>query len=113
VRHLDRDHVYHLYAIRLNLDSLTIDRAQFIEALKRRNIGASVHFIPVHLHPFYQERFGYRPRDLPQAEEIYEQIVSLPLYPGMTETDVDDVIRVVRQIVARHRLSNNVVGSAK
>jgi len=99
----DRSHVYHLYAIRLNLDHLRIDRAEFIEALKAQNIGASVHFIPVHLHPFYREHFGYRKGDLPRAEAIYDQIVSLPLYPRMTEADAHDVIKTVRKIVAQHQ----------
>jgi dTDP-4-amino-4,6-dideoxygalactose transaminase len=103
VVHLDRDHAYHLYVIRLVLDRLAIDRAQFIEALKAHNIGTSVHFIPVHLHPFYQERFGYRRGDLPQAEAIYDRIISLPLYPRMTEADVTDVIQAVRHIVAANR----------
>ena len=99
----DRNHVYHLYVIRLGLDRLAIDRAQFIEALKAHDVGASVHFIPVHLHPFYQERFGYRRGDLPQAEATYERIVSLPLYPRMTEADVCDVIQAVRHIVTTNR----------
>ena len=103
VIHSDRGHAYHLYVIRLELDSLVIDRAQFITALKAHNIGTSVHFIPVHLHPFYQEQFGYRRGDLPQAEAIYDRIVSLPLYPGMSEADVHDVIQAVRQIVATNR----------
>jgi dTDP-4-amino-4,6-dideoxygalactose transaminase len=99
----DRNHVYHLYVIRLALDRLAIDRAQFIEALKAQDIGTSVHFIPVHLHPFYQQRFGYRRGDLPQAERIYDRIVSLPLYPRMTEADVADVIQAVRHIVTTNR----------
>jgi len=103
VRHSDRNHVYYIYVIRLDLDRLTIDRAQFIEALRAHNIGTSVHFIPVHLHPFYQERFGYRRGDLPQAAVIYDRIVSLPLYPRMTEADVHDVIRAVRHIVTKNR----------
>jgi dTDP-4-amino-4,6-dideoxygalactose transaminase len=107
----DRNHVYHLYAIRLRPEHLAIDRAQFIEALKAHNIGASVHFIPVHLHPFYQECFGYRRGNLPQAEALYDRIVSLPLYPRMTEVDVDDVIRAVRQIVDQHRVRSYAVGT--
>jgi len=99
----DRSHVYHLYVIRLDLDRLAIDRAQFIEALRAHNIGTSVHFIPVHLHPFYQERFDYRRGDLPQAEAIYDRIVSLPLYPCMTEADVYTVIQAVRHIVTTNR----------
>jgi len=99
----NRNHVYHLYVLRLALDRLTIDRTQFIKALKAHNIGTSVHFIPVHLHPFYREHFGYRQGDLPQAEAIYDHIVSLPLYPRMTETDVYDVIQAVRHIVTTKR----------
>jgi len=101
--HSDRKHVYHLYNIRLDLDRLTIDRAQFIEALKAYNIGASVHFIPVHLHRFYQEHFGYSRGDLSQAETLYDREVSLPLYPRMTEDDVHDVIQAVRDIITFRR----------
>jgi dTDP-4-amino-4,6-dideoxygalactose transaminase len=101
--HSDRDHVRHLYAIRLDLGRLAIDRAQFIDALRACNIGTSVHFIPVHLHPFYQERFGYRRGDLPHAEAIYDCIVSLPLYPRMTEADVQDVIQAVHHIITTNR----------
>ena len=99
----DRNHVYHLYAIRLCLEQLTIDRAQFIEELKARNIGSSVHFIPVHLHPYYQQTFGYKKGDLPQAEYLYERIVSLPLFPKMTEEDVQDVIVAVKAILHEKR----------
>jgi dTDP-4-amino-4,6-dideoxygalactose transaminase len=98
--HPDRTSVYHIYAIRLNLERLALDRAEFIEALREAGIGTSVHFIPVHLHPFYQQRFGYRRGAMPQAEAIYDRIVSLPLYPRMTEVDIDDVVQTVRYIVS-------------
>jgi len=101
--HQDRKHAWHLYVIKLALERLKIDRAQFIEELRAQNIGASVHFIPVHLHPYYQERFGYQRGDLKQAEYLYDRIVSLPLYPGMTEGDVQDVIRAVRSILSSNR----------
>lgn len=101
--HSDRNHVYHLYVLRLNLECLSLDRAQFIEELKVRNIGASVHFIPVHLHPYYTEQFGYRIGSLPDAEALYERIVSIPLYPRMSETDVNSVIQAVYDIVTIHR----------
>lgn len=96
-------HAWHLYAIQLDLDHLTITRAQFIDALRARNIGASVHFIPVHLHPYYRDRFSFRPGDYPQAERTYDRILSLPLYPRMTGDDVDRVINAVREIVIRSR----------
>jgi dTDP-4-amino-4,6-dideoxygalactose transaminase len=98
-----RKHAWHMYVIRLVLERLTIDRAQFIEALRAEKIGTSVHFIPVHLHPYYRERFGYGPGDLKHAESLYERIISLPLYPRMTEDDVRDVIRAVGDVIARHR----------
>jgi dTDP-4-amino-4,6-dideoxygalactose transaminase len=99
----DRNHIYHLYVLRLQGDRLSIDRAKFIEELKARNIGASVHFIPVHLHPFYRERFGYKDGALPVAERLYREIVSLPLYPRMSETDTQDVISAVKDIIEHHR----------
>jgi dTDP-4-amino-4,6-dideoxygalactose transaminase len=103
--HSERNHVYHLYALRLNLEQLTIDRAQFIEGLKACGIGTSVHFIPVHLHPLYQRRFNYRQGDLPQAEAIYEQIVSLPLYPSLTVEDINDVVQAVIYVIGTNRRS--------
>jgi dTDP-4-amino-4,6-dideoxygalactose transaminase len=103
VTHPERNHAYHIYVIRLNLERLTIDRAQFIEELKALNIGTSVHFIPVHLHPFYRETFGYRPGDCPVAERIYEQIISLPLFPTMSRDDAQDVIHAVKNVISRHR----------
>lgn len=95
---------WHLYPIRLTLDRLTIDRAGFMEALASRNIGASVHFIPLHLHPFYRDKYGLTQADLPIASAEYERLVSLPLHPRLSESDVDDVIEAVTDIVAMHRL---------
>jgi len=103
VTHHDRNHVYHLYAIRLDLETLRIDRGEFINELRKLNIGSSVHFIPVHLQPFYGDRFGYKRGDLPRAEAIYDSILSLPLYPGMSRRDVDDVIAAVHHIVSTNR----------
>ncbi|MGH7847513.1 MAG: DegT/DnrJ/EryC1/StrS family aminotransferase [Candidatus Binatia bacterium] len=97
------EHAWHLYVIQLQLERLTIGRKEFIEELKRANIGASVHFIPLHLHPYYREAFGYQPKDFTHAASVFERIVSLPIYPKMTDGDVDDVIRAVRSIVERYR----------
>ncbi len=97
------EHAWHLYVLRLNLGTLGIDRARFIAELKARNIGASVHFIPIHLHPYYRKRYGFRPNDFPVAYEEYKRLVSLPLYPRMTDADVDDVIQAVAEVVERHR----------
>ena len=96
-------HAWHLYVIQLDLERLTVNRAQFIDALYAENIGTSVHFIPVHLHPYYRETFGFKRGDYPKAERVYDRILSLPLYPKMTKQDVDDVIAAVKKVVARHR----------
>lgn len=101
--HGDRNHVYHLFPVRLDLERLDIDRGQFIEELKARNIGTSVHFIPVHMHPFYREKYGYDSACFPVARGLFEQIVSLPLYPRMSEDDAADVITAVREAVQSHR----------
>jgi len=93
----DRTHVWHLYTILLNLDALRIDRAQFIEELKARNIGTSVHFIPIHYHPHYA-RYGWQRGQFPNAEHYYERTLSLPLYPAMSDQDVDDVIEAVYDV---------------
>ena len=82
---------------------MSIDRARFVEELRRRNIGASVHFIPLHLHPYYRQTYGYRPDDFPIAFEEYQRQVSLPLYSNMVEQDVEDVIEAVQDIAIRFR----------
>lgn len=95
----DCQHAWHLYMLRLNLNQWRIDRAQVIEELKRRNIGTSVHFIPLHLHPYYRETYGYRPEDFPVACREYQREISLPIYSKMTDQDVQDVIDAVIDIV--------------
>ena len=96
-------HAWHLYIIQLNLERLRIDRENFIKALKSQKIATSVHFIPLHLHPFYRDKFGYEPANFPHASSVFERILSLPIYPTMTEADVRDVIVAVRKIVMEHR----------
>ncbi|HEC66943.1 MAG TPA: DegT/DnrJ/EryC1/StrS aminotransferase family protein [bacterium] len=96
-------HAWHLYIIQLNLEKLSIDRAKFIQEMKDRNIGTSVHFIPLHMHPYYRDRFGYKPEDFPNAKYVYERIISLPIYPSMGQEDVQDVIWAVKDIVAKYR----------
>jgi perosamine synthetase len=96
-------HAWHLYMLRLRREALSIDREAFVEELAARNIGTSVHFIPLHLHPYYQDAWGYGPGDFPNAEAAYETEISLPLYPGMADADVDDVIDAVTDIVRRRR----------
>lgn len=96
----DVEPAWHLYVLRLHLDRLTIDRAGFIEQLAARNIGSSVHFIPLHLHPFYRDKYGWSPGDFPVASEEYQRLLSLPLNSTLTDDDVDDVIAAVLEIVA-------------
>ncbi len=93
----DSDTTRHLYIIRILEEELTIGRKEFFEALAAENIYGNVHYIPVYYHPYY-ERLGYRKGLCPVAEEIYEGIISIPLYYGMTDQDVDDVIRGVTKI---------------
>lgn len=93
------EHAWHLYALRLNLERLTIDRARFVQELGARNIGSSVHFIPIHLHPYYRDKYEYRPQDFPVAYHSYQTLVSLPLNLQMNDQDVDDVITAVSDIV--------------
>jgi len=97
------EHAWHLYMIRVRADVLGIGRDAFIEALRARNIGTSVHFIPLHLHPYYEQVWGYRPGAFPNAEAIFDGVVSLPLYPAMSDDDADDVIAAVTDVVRRHR----------
>jgi perosamine synthetase len=99
----DVQHAWHLYVIQLDLEQLRINRNEFITLLKQENIGTSVHFIPLHLHPYYRDTFGYRPKDFPTASAVFERIVSLPIYTKMTEADVERVIETVRRLVKRHR----------
>jgi len=88
-------HVYHLYPILLS----SYDRKKFIEQMRERNIGCSVHFIPLHLHPFYRRTFKFRKGDFPDSEWVYEREVSLPLYPNMTKRDLRYVINAVADVL--------------
>jgi perosamine synthetase len=96
-------HSWHLYIIKLNLEYLTIDRNQFIGELKKRGICTSVHFIPLHIHPYYCETYGYKPEDFPVAYETYRKIVTLPIYPKMTDEEVGQVIEAVRDVITRYK----------
>lgn len=97
---------WHLYIIRLNTKLLKCNRKEFYEALQRENIGVNVHYIPVHLQPFYQ-KLGYGKGICPQAENVYEEIITLPLFPKMTEADVRDVIQAVRKVLLFYSVAKN------
>jgi dTDP-4-amino-4,6-dideoxygalactose transaminase len=101
--HTDRKTSWHLYVLRIRPENLSIDRDRFIAELKNRGIGTSVHFIPLHLHPFYQKRFGYKPGDFPQAEAEYARAFSLPIYPTMTDAEINAVINAVSEVTHTFR----------
>jgi dTDP-4-amino-4,6-dideoxygalactose transaminase len=97
------EHAWHLYVLRLRLDALEIGRDRFIEELTTRNIGTSVHFIPIHVHPFYRDKYGYAPDDFPAAYSNFSRMFSLPLHPQLSDQDVADVIEAVLDVVRTHR----------
>jgi dTDP-4-amino-4,6-dideoxygalactose transaminase len=98
----DSKHAWHLYVIQLNLDLLTINRNEFISELSKNKIGTSVHFIPLHLHPYYRGNYIFN-GGFPNAEYAYERVISLPLYPAMNPEDIQYVIDSVKIIVTKHR----------
>ena len=87
----------------LELERLSIDRARFIEGLRAENIGTTVNFIPVHQHPYYRDHLGFEAGRFPVADAAYPRLVTLPLYPRMEESDVDDVVRAVVKLVRHYR----------
>jgi len=100
----DRSTSWHLYILRLHVGRLNIDRDGFIEALHRRGVACSVHFIPLHLQPYYRRAYGYQPGDFPHAEREYHACLSLPIYPGMTELEINHVISAVQNTAAEFRI---------
>lgn len=103
----DVNPAWHLYPIRVDAAKLNTDRAGFFRALRAENIGVNVHYIPVHLHPYYRDRFGYRGGEYPVAEAAYEQLISLPMFHGMTDQDVEDVIAAVTKIAEHYAGSSS------
>ncbi len=96
-------HAWHLYILRLRLEQLTLTRNAFIQALTEAQIGTSVHFIPLHVQPFFRDTYHLAAGDFPVALNAYRRAISLPIYPGMTDEDVDDVIAAVEQIIETHK----------
>lgn len=96
----DVNPAWHLYPIRLDPAKLTAGRPEIFRALRAENIGVNVHYIPVHLHPYYRERFGFREGDFPVAEDAYSRLISLPMFHAMTDEDVKDVIAAVGKVFA-------------
>jgi perosamine synthetase len=94
----DVTHAYHLYMVQFDTDKLNMSRGEIFNALRAENIGVNVHYIPVHLHPYYRQNLGTRPGMCPVAEAAYEKIITLPVFPAMTEGDVGDVIAAIRKL---------------
>lgn len=99
-------HSWHLYVIKLSLDKLTISRDQFIEILAERGVGTSVHYIPLHFHPYWRETYGLCKDDFPKSSEAFTSIVSLPNYPKMTDEQVDKVIEIVRDLLLKSEIND-------
>jgi perosamine synthetase len=97
-----REPAWHLYVVRLQLQHLSVGRTEIFQALRAENIGVNVHYIPVPWHPYYQ-KLGYSKGQWPVAENIYKQIISLPIFPAMSNQDVEDVITAVDKVVKQYR----------
>lgn len=105
-------HAYHLYVIRLVSSQLNADRALIFAALRAEGIGVNVHYLPVHLQPFYRHRFGTNPGLCPGAERLYEEILSLPIFPGMSDEDVDDVIEAIEKVIKAYGFEAQTAATA-
>lgn len=95
--------VYHIYVIQLRTEMLKVGRKEVFEALRAENIGVSVHYMPIHLHPFYKSNFGYKKGDYPKAEGYYDRAITLPIFAKMSYEDVQDVIGAVKEVVNHFR----------
>lgn len=95
--------MYHLYVIQLQLEKLTGDRKKIFDALRAENIGVQVHYIPIHYQPYYQQNLGYKKGNFPNAERYYDRAITLPLFPLMSNDDVDSVIEAVHKVILHYR----------
>jgi dTDP-4-amino-4,6-dideoxygalactose transaminase len=102
------EHAWHLFIVRTRPDLLEINRDDFIEQLAAAGVGTSVHFIPLHRHPFYQRKYGLRQESFPNAEDAYSRCISLPLYPDLAEKDAEYVAQTVINIVRKYREARSV-----
>jgi perosamine synthetase len=107
----DRTHAWHLFPLRLRLERLAIDRNRFMEELKKAGVGCSVHWRPLHLHPYYVKTFGWKRADLPAATSLWPRLVSLPIFPGMRGREVGHVLARVRELCRRFRRRTVAQGS--
>lgn len=107
----DRLHSWHLFPVRLKLDRLSIDRNDFIEELKSRGVGCSVHWRPLHLHPLYQKRLGWNATHLPAATELWTEIISLPIFSSMTVEESAHVVQTVKEICAAYAVATMLIAA--
>ena len=96
-------HAWHLYVIQLDLGSLLIGRDKLSDLLNERGIGNSVHYLPLHMHPYYRRTFGYRPEDLPSAATAYPRILSLPIFPSLADEDIDYTVNILCSLLEKFR----------
>jgi perosamine synthetase len=108
----DAHHAYHLYVVQLDQAQLTVDRARVFAALRAEGIGVNVHYLPVHLHPYYRQAFATRPGMCPDAEAAYEKILSLPIFPAMGDDDVDDVINATWKVMSAYAIESRTAAVA-
>ncbi|WP_324759590.1 DegT/DnrJ/EryC1/StrS family aminotransferase [Haloarcula sp. GH36] len=101
VVHDDVDPMFHLYAVEI-ADSFGCSRKEFVNAMHAENIYVQVHYVPLHFHPFFRDEYGYERGQFPFTESVYERIVSLPLFPGMTDEDISSVVRAVERLHEYH-----------
>ena len=97
---IDYNPVWHIYMIQVNLEKLKVDRREIYQALRAENIGVNVHYIPIHLKPYYRKRFGYYLGDFPKAENYYSRAITLPVFPKMSDKDIDDVVAAVKKVIS-------------
>jgi dTDP-4-amino-4,6-dideoxygalactose transaminase len=108
----NRIHAWHLFPIRLRLDRLSIDRNQFIDQLKAAGVGCSVHWRPLHLHPYYQETYRRRAADFPVATTLWQRLISLPIFPGMRTDEIEHVTATVKDVCGRLSCTTNLFNAA-
>lgn len=94
------DSTFHLYILKIDFDNIDKTRAQVMDELKQKNIGTQVHYIPVHLQPYYQKQFGYKADDCPKSEAYYKEALSIPLYPKLTDKEVDYIIENIKAVLS-------------
>ena len=99
IPHNSIEHAYHLYPLQINFEKLPITKPKFFDKMKQVGINLQVHYIPVHLQPFYQKNYGFNSGDFPVSESFYRKEVSLPIYPNISNDDIDMVINEILKII--------------